>query len=442
MAGGTFLSQNKTRPGVYINFKAIIESLSSLGTRGIMTMPVAMSWGAPLTELLSTDLVDGKSLAKIGYTVYDAESQIYREALKHAYKALIYRLDTGGVKATGTITPLTITAKYTGIVGNGISVSVIVNGASFDVVTYYLGAEKDRQTATAIVSLISNAWVDFSGTGNLVANAGVTLVTGANGTVSDATYTTYLNAIKSYKWNTMGIPQNSAAAVLAVKTFINDQRENLGKRVQAVVFNATADYEGIINVRQGYTTATETISPETFVAFMAGLSAGSEMNISNTYKVIEGATSITYPIGVTPYGDAEIESALAVGDLVLSARQDGAIVIEKDINSLHTFTINKSYSFSKNRVIRTLDEINNSLKSVFEIGYIGKVDNNDYGRNVFKGDVIAYLNKLQNANAIQNFDSATDVTVGPGLSIDSVVASLAIQPVDAMEKIYMTVMVG
>lgn len=441
MAGGTFLSQNKKRPGVYINFKAVLKTLSSLGTRGIVTMPVAMGWGATLTELLSTDLVDGKSLAKIGYTAADEESQIFREALKHAYKAIIYRLDTGGVKATGSIAPLTITAKYAGVVGNGISVSIVTNGAAFDVITYYQGAEKDRQTATTVAGLVSNDWVDFSGTGNLVANAGVTLTTGANGTISDATYTTYLNAIRAYSWNTMGIPQDSSAGAAAAISFIQDQRENLGKKVQVVVFDTAADYEGVINVVQGYATADETISPTTFVAYVAGLTAGAEMNESNTYHVIEGATSIVYPAGVDPFGDEEIIAALEAGKFVLSTRQDGAVVVEQDINTLHTFTADKSYSFSKNRVIRTLDEIANSIKSMFEIGYIGKVNNDDFGRNVFKGDIIAYMTRLQGVGAIRNFDSASDIEVLAGEAIDAIVANLNVQPVDSMEKLYMTVTV-
>ena len=41
--------------------------------------------------------------------------------------------------------------------------------------------------------------------------------------------------------------------------------------------------------------------------------------------------------------------------------------------------------------------------------------------------------------AVQNFDGATDVTVMQGVNIDSVVVDLTIQPVDSMEKLYMTV---
>ncbi len=442
MAGGTFKSQNKIRPGAYINFKGVAKPLSSLGTRGVVTMPVAMSWGAEVTELLSTDLIDGKSLPKIGYTAFDEEAQIFREALKNAYKAIIYRLDTGGTKATASLTPLTATAKYAGVVGNEIAVSVVANGDKFDVITLFRGIERDRQTVTTVEELVPNDYVVFSGTGNLVANAGVTLTGGKNGTVSQETYATYLNVIKAYKWNTMGIPQDVPNINPSIVTFIINMRENLGKKVQAVLYNADADYEGIITVNQGYKTTDETVSPTTFVAYVAGLTAGSDVNASNTYHVIDGAVSIVYPEDVTPYGEEEIEEALKAGKMVLSTRQDGAIVIEQDINTLHTFTPDKGYAFSKNRVIRTLDEINNSIALLFERSYIGKVDNNDDGRNIFKSDVINYLNMLQGISAIKNFDSTTDIQVYAGEAIDAVVVDLAIQPVDSMEKLYMTVTVG
>ena len=389
-------------------------------------------------------MIDGKSLPKIGYTALDEESQIFREALKNAYKAIVYRLDTGGTKATAVLTPLTATAKYAGIVGNEISVSVVENTAAnaFDVITIFRNVEKDRQTVTTVGALEDNDWVVFSGTGNVVANAGVTLAGGTNGTVSDATYKNYRDAIKAYNWNTMAIPQDASSQTQDFITFIESQRDTFGKKVQAVLYNVEADYEGIISVAQGYKTTDETISPTTFVAYVAGLTAGANPNESNTYHVIPGAVSIVYPNGVTPYGNEEIIEGLQNGKFILSTRQDGAVVVEQDINTLHTFTPDKGYAFSKNRVIRTLDEINNSVSLIFERSYVGKVNSNDDGRNIFKADIINYLNSLQNISAIQNFDPTTDIQIYAGEAIDAVVVDLAVQPVDSMEKLYMTVMVG
>lgn len=438
MAGGTWTAQNKARPGAYINFKGVSAPTTAVGSRGIVTLPLPMSWGAQITEILSLDLAAGKTLEAIGYVVTDDEAQIYREALKNCYKAIIYRVDAGGVKATKTFGTLVATAKYAGIVGNRISVAVVANSTKFDVITYVDGVQKDKQVALATVAEVQdNAWVDFSGTGNLAASAGAALTGGTNGTVDNAAYTAYLDAIQSYNWNTMGLPVDNATVASAVETFIKLQRDTYGKKVQAVLYNYAGDYEGIISVDQGYKTANETISATTFVAYVAGLTAGSEVNQSNTYHAITGAVEI-----VGPKTDSQIEAALAAGKMVLSTRIDGAIVIEQDINTLHTFTVEKPYSFSKNRVIRTLDGINNDLALSFQKNYIGKVNNNEDGRNLYKASVVGYLNTLQGISAIQNFDSTTDVVISAGEAIDAVVADLAIQPVDSMEKIYMTVLVS
>lgn len=442
MAGGNFKIQNKLRPGAYINFKTKYKPTGIAGKRGVMTMPVMMSWGSEITILTSEELLNGDSLSKIGYTVFDGEAQVFREALKNCYKAIIYRLDTGGSKATATIGTLTITAKYAGKLGNEIAISVVANDSKFDVITTFKGLEKDRQTVLAVSDLVANDYVVFSGTANVIANAGEKLTGGTDGTVNTENYAKYLKAIQSYNWNTMGIPQDSSSVNASIITFIKNLRENYGKKVQAVLYNVDADYEGIISVNQGYKTADEIISPTTFVAYIAGLTAGASVDTSNTYHVINDAINIIYPSGVAPYTEDEIEEMLKKGKMILSTRRDGAIVIEQDINTLHTFTSNKGYEFSKNRVLRVLDEINNSIALIFEKNYIGKVSNDSNGRNVFKGEIINMLNNLQNISAIQNFDPSTDIFVRIGDNIDSVVVDLAIQPVDAMEKLYMTVLVG
>lgn len=437
MAGGTWLAQNKTRPGAYINFKAVNKASSAIGSRGIATLALGMSWGATITELTGEELLNGNCLTKIGYNLYDEEIQLYREVLKNCYKVILYRVDTAGVKATATLGNLVAAAKYAGVVGNKISVSVVANDTKFDVRTYFNGAEKDVQTVATIDALVDNDWVDFSGTGVLAATAGTSLSNGSNGAITAANFDAYFAAIESYSWNTMGIPSNVDGVAAKVKAFITTMREVRGRKVQAVLYNAPQDYEGVISVSQGYKIGAETISAQTFVAYMTGLTAGAEANVSNTYHVIEGATEI-----VGAKTDAQIETALAAGEVVISTRRDGVIVIEKDINSLVTYSSTKSKDFSKNRVLRTLDEINNGVALLYEQSYVGKVGNNDFGRSLFRGDIISFMSKLQKMNAIQNFSGAADISVYAGADIDAVVVELAVQPVDAMEKLYMTVLVG
>jgi len=48
------------------------------------------------------------------------------------------------------------------------------------------------------------------------------------------------------------------------------------------------------------------------------------------------------------------------------------------------------------------------------------------------------LETLQGINAIQNFVADEDLEVLPGEEADAIVVNLYIQPVDSMEKMYMT----
>ncbi len=505
MAGGTWQSQNKVRAGAYINFESVPKSQTKVGTRGIGTIPIPLSWGDSLVELYSEDLVDGSSLAKVGLEVTDESALILRKHLSHCYKSYIYRLDVGGTKATATVGSKKYEAKYTGSFGNKIEIVVtqnlyayvgstigtfytseqlalgtiiytdetldspkgvvteytnagtisvkIDNGSAetvtegtassimYTVQTLVNGVRKDSQTVATGTELVDNDFVVFDDVPTLTATAGTPLVGGTDGTVSDSAYISYFAEMGEYKFDTMGLPYASARTVLdAAKLFITQQNENYGKKCKLVVKNYSADSDYIINVVTGYETVSEIITPEIAVAEVAGMDAGAAINESLTYKVVaepEDAVRI-----INPIPNKDIEKALNAGKFFFTKRSDGAIVVEKDINSFRSFTPKKSYVFSKNRPKRTMDEIANTCNLIWETSYIGKVDNNASGRNIYKGDIVQYLYTLQDTyNAIQNFNSETDIEVLAGNDIDAALVNLAIQPVDSMEKLYMSVKV-
>lgn len=505
MAGGTFQSQNKVRAGAYINFKSVPKQLTKVGTRGIATIAIPLSWGPQLVELYSTDLTDGSSLAKVGLDVTDEQALILRKMLMHTYKAFIYRLDAGGAKAEATVGANKYVAKYEGTLGNKLQVVVaqnlyaytgsttgsfytdqkldigvvayqdetletpigtittydadentvtIGNGsaqqfeqATSDAITYTVhtlinGIKKDTQVVKDGTQLVDNDFIVFDGVSELQATAGTALQGGTDGDVEDIAYTRYLAEMGNRKFDTMGLPYATSKAVLdAAKLFITQQNEQYGRKCKLVVKDSVSDSDYVINNINGYITTEETISPEIAVAEVTGLDAGCAINQSLTYFVVAQPEVAVDIINKIP--DKDIEKALNAGKFILSKRDDGAIVIEKDINSLHTFTVDKNYAFSKNRVKRTLDEIANTCKLTWEKSYVGKVDNNDTGRNIYKADIAGYLTNLQNDYAaIQNFDSTTDIEVLKGDDVDAVVVNLAIQPVDSMEKLYMTVKVN
>lgn len=422
----------------------------NVSDRGIASFAVPMSWGpeGEIIDLLSSDLTDGSSIAKIGYSGTEAESLLFRLALQNCYRLKTWRLDRGGTKATATIgtgeTALKPTAKYTGICGNKIQIVVLKDESTnlYTVETLYNGLRQDIQTKLANASALEdNDFVDFNVTEATVLSVtvGTSLTGGTNGTVTESTaYTPFWAKMKTETFNTMGLLSEDETVKSAFCEFIKDLRENEGVKVQGCVYNKPGyDYEGIISSDQGFITAAEEISPINFVAWVTGATAGAEINESNTHKTVQDAISI-----INEYTNTEIIDKLQQGCFIISRTRKGTILVEKDINTLHSFTAKKSYDFSKNRVIRVLDECGNTCMDTWDESYCGKLDNDADGRNIYKADLISYGNILQGIHAITNFEGADDIDVQMGDDIDAVVVNWPIQPVDSMEKLYMTFTVG
>lgn len=440
MAGGIFSSMNKVRPGAYINFETDLSSKINLGSRGIATLATTLSWGAEdkLIELTAADLANGDSLSKIGLMSNDANALLFNLALQNCNTLKVYKLNKGGTKASTEFEEgLTVTAKYNGTFGNKIAVLIKAAGSKFNVETYADGYFVDSQKVLTIQDLQPNGYVEFGGSGSLVETSSTLLEGGADGEAStlSTAYAKYFELLRITKWNTMAVPTDDAETIKSVNDFIKEMREEEGKYVQAVVSNQSdADYEGIINNVNGVILNDNiTVSAIDFTAWVAGATAGADIIESLTGKIVENATGV---VGLLDNNN--IIEGLGQGKFILSLNQNGAIKVEKDINSLHTFTLDKNYIFSKNRVIRELDEIGSSIENIWETTYLGKVSNTEDGRTLFKSSIISYLTDLQNKGAIQDFDSSS-VNVSAGQDIDSVIASIAVKPVDSMEFLYMTV---
>ena len=125
---------------------------------------------------------------------------------------------------------------------------------------------------------------------------------------------------------------------------------------------------------------------------------------------------------------------------MFTTRSGERVVIEQDINSLTKFTSTKPKDFSKNRIIRTLDEICTNTTQTFETSFLGKVSNNEYGRDLFKANRVSYLAGLETQNMIRDFDP-NDLVLKQGDEKDAVLMNLYVTPVDAMEKLYMNLVV-
>ena len=445
MAGGTWTSQNKIRPGVYIRFRSDAGVGLTVGDRGTVTIPEPLSWG-PVAQVMEIE-AGADMTPYTGYDITHPKNRFLNEIFKGTnrtaapQKVLLYRpTASGSAQASATIAPLTVTAKYPGARGNDISVVITElteRADTFTVSTVVDGEVVDQQTAQTADTLEANDWVSFSGTGALSANTGTPLTGGLDGTVQSAAYSAYLTAIEPYPFDVLIYDGSDTTVQDAMAAFVERIADEAGSYAQLAAAGLTnPDSRFVINVGSGVTLSDGTaLTPQQVTWWAGGASAGAQYNESLTYAQYPGAVSVSPLLTNSGY-----EQALAAGQFVLFA-DNGVVKVEQDINSLVTFTADISEPYRKNRVMRLLNTIANDIYRQFSEGYIGVVNNNEAGRMQFKGAIVGYLLDVQANNGIQNF-SADDVEVLPGEDIDAIVVNLAVQPLDAVEKIYVTVTVN
>lgn len=436
MAGGTWSKQDKVRAGAYINFKSKQSENNQVSDRGLVGLPLVIPFG-PEKQIIQIDN-DTDLFNTIGIEKGESSILMLKEALKKAKTVLLYRLNEG-VKATKTVSGLTVTSNWSGTKGNDIKIVIQTNiddETCFDVVTYLGDTKVEIQTVKTIDELVENTFVKFQGTGSLTLTAGFNLEGGTDGAATGQDYSDFLSELELYDFNAFAIPFDDASTKLVVKEFIKRLRDDEGKKIQAVLPNfKEADNEGTISVKNGvYIENNVHISNVQATAYVAAITASAGYATSNTYKIYEGAVDVD-----TRYSNKDIIGIINDGEIVF-VNNNKKVVIEQDVNTFKAFTDDKSKVFKKNRVIRTLDGINNLVKARWEEAYIGDEDNNEDGRNLFKKDVLKILETLQSEGALENV-SIDDIEISKGVDADSVVVGIMAQPIDAMEKLYMAVLI-
>ena len=234
---------------------------------------------------------------------------------------------------------------------------------------------------------------------------------------------TYLSEAEKEDFNALAYNGADEKTKKLFVNFTKRMREEEGVKFVTVLHDyPAADHEGVISVG----TAAE------LVYWTAGASAGAEVN--------ESLTNTAYD------GEYEVDAKLKKSDYIKGIRkgqllfyeEDGTLRVLRDINSFTSFAAAKNSDFSSNRVVRVLDSIANDVANIFSKYYLGKQSNNANGRNLLKAEILAYHEELMKLEAIEGF-TADDITVEKGAEKQDVVVYEAIQPVDAMEKLYMKV---
>jgi len=439
MPGGTFDKiVGKVRPGTYINFESTRPTRIRGRNRGAVTIPLINHPYGPGEEFIRIARNAPEAQRhKLGYSVFDPELLLVREALKAAAEVVVY-IPKQGAKATATENNLTVTAKYGGARGNDLRVAVTANPTGGFDVSVWLGSDRvfnvtGLSEIDELIKVGNNDWVDFAGGGALVAHAGFSLSGGVTGNATNADITKYIDSSESQSWDTMAFPIAQAALKAAVASKIKYLRDN-GKYRTAAVSGLQADCIGIINVTNGVVLNDGTeIDAFKATAFIAASDAAALYHIESlTYRPYEGAVSI---LGEKNHEEAE--AAINKGEFFFSWNERGEVAVEYDINSLVTFERPKGEYYRKNRVRRTLDSFAKDVMLEFPPN---RFHNNEDAWDAMEGLGRELLLRYEGNNAIMNVNFEEDFRVNRGESIgDEVFFDVFIQPVDSAEKLFFTI---
>lgn len=433
LGGGTFVTQNKTLPGAYINFVSAAAASATLSDRGIATMPLELDWGkeGEVFEVTNGDF-QKNSMEIFGYEYTNDKLKGLRDLFLGARTLYAYRLNGGGTKASNTYAE----ALYGGIRGNDLKIVIQKNADNdelFDVTTILGTSEVDIQTVAAASDLVPNKYVKFKTEADLAVTASTPLTGGTNKTVDGAAYQAYLDKIEAYTYNTMGVVVTDDTTKNLFVSFVKRLRDEMGIKFQLVLHNEAADYYGVINVKNSVTDST--FGAAALVYWVTGAEAGCEVNRSCQNKVYDGEFDVN-----VDYTQNELIAAIGAGEFVLH-KVGTDIRVLSDINSMTTTSDTQGDIFKDNQTIRVIDQIANDIAVLFKDKYLGVVPNDAAGRISLWSDIVKHHQQLNDIRAIEDF-ADSDVVVEQGDTKKSVVVTDAVTVVNAMDKLYMTVTVA
>lgn len=168
----------------------------------------------------------------------------------------------------------------------------------------------------------------------------------------------------------------------------------------------------------------------TLTAFaLACVEAGASWNESTTMSTfgLDGALD-------EALSDEDLETAIESGIMAIMKRIDGALCICKDINTRAKNSAIPA-QLGKNRAVRLVETLRNTLRSLWETQYAGKVHNDETGRLLWKSKVCEVLNEFVAGHGIEQYES-DDIIVAAGEKSDEVIMTIPLQFIDSAELVY------
>lgn len=256
-----------------------------------------------------------------------------------------------------------------------------------------------------------------------------------------------LSALESYEFNVIVTASMEKDDVTAIVTRVKNWRDEIGKKVQAVVYNHTV--EGDLNTIATINVASQPIIPApaegeeeadplyteaALVYWVAGAMAGCAVNKSCTNMKYDGELTIK-----VDYTHSELQGYIDAGKIVFH-QVYGDIRLLEDVNSLVTPSADQNEDFKYNQTIRVIDQIANDIAYLFNTKYLGRIANDKSGRISLWSDIVSHHRELETLGAIENF-LPEQVMVEMGDTIRSVKVMDTITITGTMSQLFMTVII-
>lgn len=197
-----------------------------------------------------------------------------------------------------------------------------------------------------------------------------------------------LNVLEAEVWDYLAVPCIQKGETDKVATWIKGLRED-GIKVQAILPSCKGDHEGIVN----FTTTDIKVEEKTYTntqycSRIAGIIAGTPLNISATYYVLSEVTDVPH------LKKKDANKAIDNGELILI--NDGEkCKIGRAVNSLTSTREGISEDYKKIKVISIMDLIYTDIRKTFENEYVGKYANSYDNQVEFCLSVSGYFNELE-----------------------------------------------
>ncbi len=269
----------------------------------------------------------------------------------------------------------------------------VLGGKSYTLLSASDIPSETSGNATVTLSETNKAQIEQCFMGYINAPAKVLLYV-----IDDSTNAKLANALAwaaTQKFDVLCGPADvSAAECATIATWVKTQRANAGAHCVAVLPNYVGDDKAIINFAgEGLKKGSSAVTTAAYCSRIAGLLAGTPLNISATYAPLAELTDCTRKT------TAELDAAIAAGKLC--TWYDGTRVrLARAVNSLTTTSDLVGDEMKKIKIVGIVDLIDEDLRQLITDSYIGLRPNTYDNKIVLLAAIRSYLQTMEDTELI------------------------------------------